>query len=146
MDISPPDLSKNADRHLRFVGLMGLLRVRMFEGFGERKYWNEHYADLFMSMLAKQLRGRVSTLEELTNSMSNISHSTKLRLIEEARRDGLIEVVNRSQVKLQEPLDTLGARKVFFLSESATSRLCTALDEMASDVEAFALARKGETA
>ena len=104
---------------------------------GERKYWDERYTDLFMSMLIKQLRGRVSTLEELTASMSNISHSTKLRLIEEARKDGIIEVVNRSQIELDAPLDTLGARKVFFLSESALERMLGKLDAMIADMRAF---------
>ena len=137
MLVTPPDLSENAESYLSFVGLLGLLRIRMFEGFGDRKYWNEHYTDLFLSMLAKQLNGRVSTLEELTASMSNISHSTKLRLIEEARKDGLIEVVNRSQVDLDQPLDTPGARKVFFLSEATARRLTAALDEMIGDVGVF---------
>ncbi|MEM7742738.1 MAG: hypothetical protein AAF409_03420 [Pseudomonadota bacterium] len=138
MSVVLPDLREHAERHLKFVGLLGLLRVRLFEGFGERKYWNEHYTDLFLSMLTKQLRGRVSTLEELTASMSNISHSTKLRLIEEARKDGLIQVANRSQVGEDVPLDTPGARKVFFLSGAATEPLTAALDEMVGDVMAFA--------
>ena len=126
----PPEIPDDSGRYLDFLGLLGVLRVALFEGFGERKYWDERYVDLFTTMLAKQLRGKVSTLEELTASMSNISHSTKLRLIEEARKDGLIEVLNRSQVELDQPLDTLGARKVFFLSESMMARMVEKLDMM----------------
>ena len=133
----PPELPENPTRYLDFVGLLGLLRVALFEAFGDRKYWDERYVDLFLTMLAKQLRGKVSTLEELTASMVNISHSTKIRLIEEARKDGLIEVVNRSQIELDEPLDTVGARKVFFLSEEMMSRMLAKLEDMIGDVHAF---------
>lgn len=129
---------ENADSYLRLVGLLGLLRVSLFEGFGDHKYWDERYVDLFLPMLAKQLRGKVSTLEELTASMSNISHSTKIRLIEEARKDGLIEVLNRSQIPDELELDTLGARKVFFLSEKMVEVLLKSLDGMIEDVLIFA--------
>lgn len=139
--IPPPP--ENAESYLRLVGLLGLLRVSLFEGFGERKYWDERYVDLFLPMLAKQLRGKVSTLEELTASMSNISHSTKIRLIEEARKDGLIEVLNRSQLSEDMELDTLGARKVFFLSEKMMSALASSLDGMIDDVISFARNGKG---
>ena len=134
---------EGADGYLQLVGLMGLLRVGLFEGFGERKYWDERYVDLFMPMLAKQLQGRVSTLEELTASMTNISHSTKIRLIEEARKDGLIEVLNRSQIPADTELDTLGARKVFFLSETMMAALLASLDGIISDIEGFVAARSG---
>ena len=137
MTAKAPATPQNADKYLHFVGLLGVLRVALFEGFGGRKYWDERYVDLFLPMLAKQLRGKVSTLEELTASMVNISHSTKIRLIEEARKDGLIEVVNRSQIELDEPLDTVGARKVFFLSEEMMSRMLAKLEDMIGDVHAF---------
>ena len=133
----PPELPENTAKYLEFVGLLGVLRVALFEAFGDRKYWDERYVDLFLTMLAKQLRGKVSTLEELTASMVNISHSTKIRLIEEARKDGLIEVVNRSQIELDEPIDTVGARKVFFLSEEMMSRMLAKLEDMIGDVHAF---------
>lgn len=138
MSVSPPDIAADADRHLGLLGLLGLLRVTLFEAFGDRKYWNEHYADLFLSMLAKQLRGKVSTLEELTDSLSGISHSTKLRLIEEARRDGLIVVANRSDVVLAAPLDTPGARKVFFLSEGMVGQMLRAFEQMTGDIAGYA--------
>jgi hypothetical protein len=125
-----PEIPEDAARYLDFVGLLGVLRVALFEAFGDRKYWDERYVDLFLPMLAKQLRGKVSTLDELTSSMTNISHSTKIRLIEEARKDGLIEVANRSQIKLDGPLETVGARKVFFLSQDMLSRSLSKLDEM----------------
>ena len=134
---------ENSDTYLRLVGLLGLVRIALFEGFGDRKYWDERYVDLFMPMLAKQLQGRVSTLEELTASMSNISHSTKIRLIEEARKDGLIEVLNRSQIPAETELDTLGARKVFFLSQSMMERLLGSLDGVIDDIEDFSARRKG---
>ena len=133
----PPTLPDNTGKYLDFVGLLGLLRVALFESFGDRKYWDERYVDLFLPMLAKQLRGKVSTLEELTASMTNISHSTKLRLIDEAKNDGLIEVVNRSQMDLEGPLDTLGARKVFFLSEKMLNKMLERLDQMMGDVARF---------
>ena len=133
----PPELPENTTKYLEFVGLLGVLRVALFEAFGDRKYWDERYVDLFLTMLAKQLRGKVSTLEELTASMTNISHSTKLRLIDEAKNDGLIEVVNRSQMDLEGPLDTLGARKVFFLSEKALERMLGRFDQMMMDVGDF---------
>ena len=133
----PPALPDRPAKYLDFVGLLGLLRVALFESFGDRKYWDERYVDLFMPMLAKQLRGKVSTLEELTASMTNISHSTKLRLIDEAKNDGLIEVVNRSQMDLETPLDTLGARKVFFLSDKMMTRMLERLDQMMKDVGQF---------
>lgn len=132
---------ENSETYLRLVGLLGLVRVALFEGFGDRKYWDERYVDLFMPMLAKQLQGRVSTLEELTASMSNISHSTKIRLIEEARKDGLIEVLNRSQIPPETELDTLGARKVFFLSEKMVSSMLESLDAVVTDIEEFKAAR-----
>ena len=131
----------NSETYLRLVGLLGLVRVALFEGFGDRKYWDERYVDLFMPMLAKQLQGRVSTLEELTASMSNISHSTKIRLIEEARKDGLIEVLNRSQIPPETELDTLGARKVFFLSEKMVNSMLESLDAVVTDIEEFKSAR-----
>ena len=131
----------NSETYLRLVGLLGLVRVALFEGFGDRKYWDERYVDLFMPMLAKQLQGRVSTLEELTASMSNISHSTKIRLIEEARKDGLIEVLNRSQIPPETELDTLGARKVFFLSETMVNSMLESLDAVVTDIEEFKAAR-----
>ena len=133
-----PKQPDNPDPYLRLVGLMGLLRVSLFEGFGGRKYWDERYVDLFLPMLTKQLQGRVSTLEELTASMTNISHSTKIRLIEEARKDGLIEVLNRSQVSPDTRLDTLGARKVFFLSETMMEQMLGSLDGMIADIRHFA--------
>ncbi len=133
---------ERSESYLRLVGLMGLLRVALFEGFGDRKYWDERYVDLFMPMLAKQLQGRVSTLEELTASMSNISHSTKIRLIEEARKDGLIEVLNRSQLNDDLELDTLGARKVFFLSEKMMTAMTESLDGMIKHVQEFAAGHK----
>ncbi|MEM1300834.1 MAG: hypothetical protein AAGH68_16310 [Pseudomonadota bacterium] len=132
----------NSDTYLRVVGLLGLIRVALFEGFGDRKYWDERYVDLFMPMLAKQLQGRVSTLEELTASMSNISHSTKIRLIEEARKDGLIEVLNRSQIPPETELDTLGARKVFFLSETMMKSCLESIDAMIDDIVDFAASQK----
>lgn len=135
---SPPTPPSDAARYLEFVGLMGLLRVTLFESFGERKYWDERYFDLFMNMLAKQLRGSVSTLEEMTAAMTGISHSTKIRMIEEARKDGLIEAVNRSQIKLDGPLDNVGARKVFYLSDRMMNSMLSRLDEMIDDVAAFA--------
>ena len=138
MSKSPPKPPEDASRYLEFVGLMGLLRVTLFESFGERKYWDERYFDLFMNMLAKQLRGSVSTLEEMTAAMTGISHSTKIRMIEEARKDGLIEAVNRSQIKLDGPLDNVGARKVFYLSDSMMASMLARLDDMISDVQAFA--------
>lgn len=135
--IDPPALPDRAQDYLEFVGLLGVLRMTLFEAFGEQKYWDERYVDLFLNMLAKQLRGRVSTLEELTASMSNISHSTKLRLIEEARKDGHIISANRSQMAEDVPLDTLGARKVFFLSDEMMARMASGLDAMMSDVEHY---------
>ncbi len=129
-----PEVPDDSGRYLDFVGLLGLLRIALFEAFGDRKYWDERYVDLFLPMLAKQLRGKVSTLDELTSSMINISHSTKIRLIEEARKDGLIEVANRSQIQLDGPLETVGARKVFFLSEEMLGRMLGKLDEMMADV------------
>lgn len=133
----PPAIPEDPVKYLDFVGLLGVLRVALFESFGDRKYWDERYVDLFLPMLAKQLRGKVSTLEELTASMTNISHSTKLRLIEEARKDGIIEVVNRSQIDLDMPLDTLGARKVFFLSDTALDQMLSKLDAMMKDIRAY---------
>ena len=143
MTIRPPSPPENAARCLDLVGLMGLLRFTLFESFGDRKYWDEHYYDLFMSMLAKQLRGTVSTLEEMMASMPGISQSTKIRMIEEARKDGHIVAVNRSRVELDGPLDNIGARKVFFLSEDTLGAMCASLTEMIRDVETFsALAQR----
>lgn len=140
MTIRPPSPPSNASRCLDLVGLMGLLRITLFESFGDRKYWDEHYYDLFMSMLAKQLRGSVSTLEEMTSSMTGISQSTKIRMIEEARKDGHIIALNRSQIELDGPLGNIGARKVFFLSEATLASMCHSLTEMIDDVDAFARA------
>lgn len=137
----PPALPANSGLYLDFLGLVGLLRITLFEAFGDRKYWDERYFDLFMSMLLKQLRGSVVTLEEMTASMTNISHSTKIRMIEEARKDGLIISVNRSQIALDGPLDNAGARKVFFLSEETMSSITDRLDDMITDVTEFAATR-----
>jgi hypothetical protein len=134
----PPALPEKAKTYLDFLGLIGLLRITLFEAFGDRKYWDERYFDLFTSMLLKQLRGSVVTLEEMTASMTNISHSTKIRMIEEARKDGMIISVNRSQIALDGPLDNAGARKVFFLSEETMDAIVVKLNDMMSDVEAFA--------
>lgn len=134
----PPALPQGANTYLDFLGLIGLLRITLFEAFGDRKYWDERYFDLFTSMLLKQLRGSVVTLEEMTASMTNISHSTKIRMIEEARKDGMIISVNRSQIALDGPLDNAGARKVFFLSEETMDAIVVKLNDMMSDVQAFA--------
>jgi len=134
----PPALPSDSGTYLEFLGLIGLLRITLFEAFGDRKYWDERYFDLFTSMLLKQLRGSVVTLEEMTASMTNISHSTKIRMIEEARKDGMIISVNRSQIALDGPLDNAGARKVFFLSEETMDSILGKLNDMMSDVQAFA--------
>ena len=138
MSVQPPSPPPDAQRYLDLVGLMGLMRVAMFEAFGDRRFWDERYYDLFTSMLAKQLRGSVSTLEEMTGSISGVSYSTKVRMIEDARKAGIIEAVNRSDIELDQPLDSTSARKVFFLTESAMSAMVKGLEEILSDVRAFA--------
>lgn len=138
MSVQPPSPPAGAQRYLDLVGLMGLMRVAMFEAFGDRRFWDERYYDLFTSMLAKQLRGSVSTLEEMTGSISGVSYSTKVRMIEDARKAGIIEAVNRSDIELDQPLDSTSARKVFFLTESAMSAMVKGLEEILSDVRAFA--------
>ena len=138
MSVQPPSPPAGAQRYLDLVGLMGLMRVAMFEAFGDRRFWDERYYDLFTSMLAKQLRGSVSTLEEMTGSISGVSYSTKVRMIEDARKAGIIEAVKRSDIELDQPLDSTSARKVFFLTESAMSAMVKGLEEILSDVRAFA--------
>ncbi|MEM6664102.1 MAG: hypothetical protein AAF666_18220 [Pseudomonadota bacterium] len=137
MPIKPPDLPPSPDRYLGTVGLLGLLRVSMFEAFGDRKFWDEHYYDLFTTMLAKQLRGSVSTMEEMTGAMTGISHSTKIRMIEEARSAGIIIAVNRSELELDQPLETTSARKLFFLSEGSLAAMVKCLEDMIGDIRSF---------
>ena len=149
MSVQPPSPPAGAQRYLDLVGLMGLMRVAMFEAFGDRRFWDERYYDLFTSMLAKQLRGSVSTLEEMTGSITGVSYSTKVRgrlqarhhsadrMIEDARKAGIIEAVNRSDIELDQPLDSTSARKVFFLTESAMSAMVKGLDDILGDIRAF---------
>lgn len=138
MPIEPPAPPENAQRHLDLIGLMGLMRVTMFEAFGDRRFWDERFYDLFTNMLARQLRGSVSTLEEMTGAVTGVSYSTKVRMIEDARKAGIIQAVNRSDIELDQPLDSTSARKVFFLSEKALTAMVKGLDEIAGDVHAFA--------
>lgn len=138
MSVEPPPPPEDALRYLDLLGVMGLMRVAMFEAFGDRRFWDERFFDLFTSMLAKQLRGSVSTLEEMTGSVSGISYSTKVRMIEDARKAGLIRAVNRTEVELNQPLDSTSARKVFFLTEEAMQPMIAGLNDIAADVEAFA--------
>ena len=142
MSVQPPSPPAGAQRYLDLVGLMGLMRVAMFEAFGDRRFWDERYYDLFTAMLAKQLRGSVSTLEEMTGSITGVSYSTKVRMIEDARKAGMIEAVNRSDIDLDQPLDSTSARKVFFLTEGAMSAMVKGLEDILGDVRAFA-ARAG---
>jgi len=130
---TPPD---GADKYLELIGLMGLMRVAMFESFGDRRFWDEHYYDLFTSMLVKQLKGSVSTLEDMTGAITGVSYSTKVRMIDEARNANVIDAANKSEVELSQPLDSTSARKVFFLTADAIDRMVQALDEIAGDVSA----------
>ena len=138
MSIRLPTIPDTAGTFLDFIGLLGLIRVSIFEAFGDRRFWDERYFDLLMSMLAKQLRGSVSTLEDMTGSIRGVSHSTKIRMIEEARKAGLIEASNRSEIELTQPLDDISARKVFFLSQDAMDRILARLSETMGDVKDFA--------
>ncbi len=138
MSIEPPALPEDAPKHLELIGLMGLMRIAMFEAFGDRRFWDERYYDLFTNMLAKQLQGSVSTLEEMTGAVTGVSYSTKVRLIEDARSAGIIEAVNRSEIELDQPLDSTSARKVFFLSESALASMISGLEDIGRDVRSFA--------
>ncbi|MEM7058788.1 MAG: hypothetical protein AAF557_14450 [Pseudomonadota bacterium] len=133
-----PKVPDDAENYLNFIGLLGLIRVSIFEAFGDRRFWDERYFDLLMSMLAKQLRGSVSTLEDMTGAIRGVSHSTKIRMIEEARKAGLIEASNRSEITLTQPLDDISARKVFFLSQSAMDQILSRLTETMGDVRDFA--------
>jgi len=135
---APPPAPHDASRYLDFIGTIGLIRVAVFQAFGDRRFWDERFFDLFMSMAVKQLRGSVSTLEEMTGAVRGVSHSTKIRMIEEARKAGLIEAVARSDIDLPEPLDDPSARKVFFLSDAAFRTLLARLDDAMADVRAFA--------
>ena len=137
MAIELPRPPKGAETLLDLIGLMGLMRVAMFESFGDRRFWDERFYDLFTSMLAKQLRGSVSTLEEMTGAVSDVSYSTKVRMIEDARKAGIIDAANRSEIELDQPLDSTSARKVFFLSEDAMNAMAKSLNDIIEDVEAF---------
>lgn len=141
MPIEPPALPARAETHLDVIGLMGLMRVTMFEAFGDRRFWDERYYDLFTTMLARQLQGSVSTLEEMTGAVTGVSYSTKVRMIEDARNAGIIQAVNRSDITLNRPLDSTSARKVFFLSETALAAMVRGLEEIAGDIRAFAARR-----
>lgn len=143
MTVEPPDPPDGAETYLEIIGLMGLMRVAMFESFGDRRFWDERYYDLFTSMLAKQLRGSVSTLEEMTGAITGVSYSTKVRMIEDARTAGIIVAANRSEVSLDQPLDSTSARKVFYLSDQAAERMIRALGEIAGDVENMVVRKKG---
>ena len=143
MPVEPPAPPADAQRHLDLIGLMGLMRVTMFEAFGDRRFWDERYYDLFTTMLAKQLRGSVSTLEEMTGAVTGVSYSTKVRMIEDARKAGIIQAVNRSDIALDHPLDSTSARKVFFLSEDALAAMVKGLHEIAGDVQGFDKNGKG---
>lgn len=134
--IAPAPVPENAQRHLDLIGLMGLMRVTMFEAFGDRRFWDERYYDLFTTMLAKQLRGSVSTLEEMTGAVTGVSYSTKVRLIEDARKAGIIHAISRSEIELDRPLDSTSARKVFFLSDTAMEAMVKGLQEIGRDVDA----------
>ncbi|MEM7189457.1 MAG: hypothetical protein AAF439_07585 [Pseudomonadota bacterium] len=138
MSVKPPERPPKSDTYLNVLGLMGLLRVSMFEAFGDRRFWDEQYYDLFTGMLVKQLRGSVSTMEEMTGSMTGISHSTKIRMIEEARASDIIVAVNRSEIELDQPLETTSARKVFFLSQESLDRMTDALNSVIADIRDFA--------
>ena len=134
----PPTVPENAPKFLDFIGLIGVMRIAIFEAMGDRRFWDERYFDLILSMLAKQLRGSVSTMEEMTAAVRGVSHSTKMRMIEDARKAGLIQAAARSQVELDQPLDDVSARKVFFLTEPTIEMLLGRMSESIEDVKAFA--------
>lgn len=138
MSTGLPKIPEDADTFLNFIGLLGLIRVSIFEAFGDRRFWDERYFDLLMSMLARQLRGSVSTLEDMTSAIRGVSHSTKIRMIEEARKAGLIEASNRSEIILTQPLDDISARKVFFLTQDTVDQIVARLTETMGDVREFA--------
>ncbi len=138
MSIGQSDVPEHAQRYLEFLGLIGVLRVTLFEVFEDRKYWNEKYFDLFLTMLIRHLRGSVVTMEDMTAAISGVSHSTKVRMIEEARRDGLIISANRSEVALNAPLANTGARKVFSLADSTIDVFLERLNMMMGDVRHYA--------
>ena len=141
MAVELPTPPKGAETLLDLIGLMGLMRVAMFESFGDRRFWDERFYDLFTSMLAKQLRGSVSTLEEMTGAVSDVSYSTKVRMIEDARKAGIIAAANRSEIDLDQPLDSTSARKVFFLSDTAMEAMAKSLNDIIGDVETFVARR-----
>ena len=138
MAVTPPTPPVFSEAHLSLIGLMGLMRVTMFEAFGDRRFWDERYYELFTTMLGRQLQGSVSTLEEMTGAVTGVSYSTKVRMIEDARKAGIIQAVNRSDVALNRPLDSTSARKVFFLSDHALAAMVKGLEQITSDIRAFA--------
>lgn len=146
MPVVPPALPADAEAHLDVIGLMGLMRISMFETFGDRRFWDERFYDLFTTMLARQLQGSVSTLEEMTGAVTGVSYSTKVRMIEDARKAGVIQAVNRSDITLNRPLESTSARKVFFLSEAALAAMVRGLEEIAGDIREFAARREGADA
>ena len=124
--------------YLEFLALIGVLRVAVFDIFPDRKYWTERYADLFLSMLIYDLRDQPVTLEEMTGFISGVSHSTKVRMIDEAKKDGIIVAYKKSELRDIGPIDNVGARKIFMLSEETVARLLKNLDELKAEVLKYA--------
>ena len=78
----------------------------------------------------------------MTGAITGVSYSTKVRMIEEARNAGIIESANKSEIELDQPLDSTSVRKVFFLSNQASERMVRALGEIEGDVAAVAAGRR----
>lgn len=134
---------ESRSNYLDFLALVGVLRVAVFDIFPDRKYWTERYADLFLSMLIYDLRDQPVTLEEMTGFISGVSHSTKVRMIDEAKKDGIIVAYKKSELADIGPIDNVGARKIFALSDDTVRRLLGNLDGLKDEVLKYAATHKG---
>ncbi len=125
------------DVYLEFLGVLGLMRLSIFEVFENRRYWTERYAELFVGMLTCHLRGKPVTLEEMTRFIEGASYSTKIRMIDDAKKDGIILDRSKNDPALPEGFDAVQARKVFFLAGDVQTRLLAQFDHAIRDVARF---------
>lgn len=126
------------DVYLEFLGVLGLMRLSIFETFENRRYWTERYAELFVGMLTCHLRGKPVTLEDMTRFIEGASYSTKIRMIDDAKKDGIIIDRSKNDPDLPEGFAAVQARKVFFLAEDVQRALLTQFDHAIRDVARFA--------
>lgn len=117
-----------------YLGFLCQVEKRLFSEFGDDRYRNINYFYLFLNMLIAEIRSEPITLEAMIEFMDTpTSRSTKMRLIDQAKRDGYIVSIRKTDLEEPETLDDTSAKKAFFLSEELSLSLRKRLDGLITE-------------